>query len=231
MGRRKNLKVRPASRKTAARSHRSSAGVLAVVGRMPAWSQPTALAVVLALLAWPFVAVTLVSMTLGQAALDGNGNPALNGPPLLPANSLAQWSGTGGAVFLSALVAGTLGGPMVRRNWLAGCALTFVVALIVAIPTVPLLPAILGQHVGFGCTSIFFGGAACGYAVATNDLAGGVISDAFFWLAPIAAPGPVLILALGVTAWAALLRRLSQVDAQDQDSTIRQKSESGERIE
>ncbi len=187
----------------------AGSGLLNLVGRLPRWSRPTVVALALALVSWPFVTLMLVTMALGPTTVDANGAPLLSPPPVAPASPLAQWAGAAGAVFLSALVAGTVGGRVVKRNGVRGGLLTFVVALVVAIPATPLLPAILGQQVGFGCTSGIFGGTTCGYAVATNNLVDGVMSDAFFWLAPIVAPGPVLTLALGVAAWTAIVRRLT----------------------
>ena len=61
----------------------------------------TALALLLALVAWP-----LVAMTLGAVDLQQRGDP--------PASAISQWSAAAGAVFVSALVAGPIGGLVVR---------------------------------------------------------------------------------------------------------------------
>lgn len=166
------------------------------------WARPTALALVLALAAWP-----LVALTLGAVYPHYN----LIGPER-PASALGQWSASGGAVLLSALVAGSIGGFVVRRNVIVGGAFTFVLALAVAIASVSLLPALLGEEVGVGCQSAIAPGLSsspCDPLITTTNLADDLQALPFFWLAPFVEPIPVLILAAGVGVWTAVLTRSS----------------------
>jgi hypothetical protein len=167
------------------------------------WAWPTALALLLALVAWPPVALTL-----------GAVNPYYNGvDPERPASALGQWSAAGGAVFLSALLAGSIGGLAVRRNAIVGGLFTFILALEVAMASVTLLPMLLGQDVGVACESAIAPGLAsspCDPVFTTAQLYG--LGDylgalPFLWLAPFAEPGPVLVLALGVVVWTVVLTR------------------------
>jgi hypothetical protein len=179
------------------------AGALVLLRRLPCWSRPTALALLFALLSWPLVALTL-------GAIDTSGGVAFNPNLALPATALGQWSAAASAVFLSALVGGTIGAPAVRRHAKMGGLFTFVIALLVATPALPLVPALLGQNVGAGCSSVLMSTAGpCSYYVATtNNLFYGLWSDAFFYFAPLVEPVPVLILAVGVGIWTAMVRRL-----------------------
>ena len=159
----------------------------------------TALALLLALVAWP-----LVAMTLGAVDLQQRGDP--------PASAISQWSAAAGAVFVSALVAGPIGGLVVRRNVVFGGACTFVLALAVAIASVMLLPALLGQEVGVACQSAIapgFSSSPCAPLIRTTNLFADLLELPFFWLAPFVEPIPVLILAVGVGVWTAVLTRSS----------------------
>ena len=160
----------------------------------------TALALALALVAWPLVALTLGAV---YPYYDLVG-------PERPASALGQWSAAGGAVFLSALVAGPIGSLMVRRNAIGGGVLTFVLALAVAVSSVMLLPVLLGQQVGVACESTLapgFSSSPCDPVIKTTDLVADLQAVPFFWLAPFVEPIPVLILAVGVGVWTAVLTR------------------------
>jgi len=122
----------------------------------------------------------------------------------IPATALGQWSAAASAAFISALVAGRFGGKVVRRHAIAGACLTFVIALLVAIPALPLFPAMLGENVGVGRVCLD----GCWALTATNNLGYGLFSDVFFMLAPLYEPVPVLTLAVGVGVWTYLVRRL-----------------------
>jgi hypothetical protein len=159
-------------------------------GRIPRQVLPTGLALLFALLSLPLVALSF-------GATDSSGNWA-------PATALGQWSAAAGAVTLAALVAGTIGAPLVRRNAGGGAAITFVLALLVAIPASPLLPWILGQNVGIGRVCLD----TCGSVTSTNNLGNSLRADLYFLLAPIVEPVPVATLALGVGLWTAAVRRL-----------------------
>jgi len=156
--------------------------------------RPTALALLLALVAWPLVVST---MTAVYPVYDVGG-------PELPASPLARWSAAGGAVFLSALVAGPIGSLAVRRNAIGGAMFTFVLALMVAIASVTLLPMILGQEIGVACESAIapgFSSSPCDPNITTRNLANGLQAVPLFWLAPFVEPIPVLSLAVGVSVW------------------------------
>jgi hypothetical protein len=159
--------------------------------QLPAWSRPIALALVFALISWPFVALTL-------GAVEANGTTPV-GP----------WAAAASAVFPSALLASAIGGRTVKRGAFVGGLFTFLAALIVAIAFLPLLPGLLGQNILAGCVSFSFG--PCGsYAVDSTVLASGMWADLSFVLAPLSEPLPVLILALGVSLWTYLVRHLPE---------------------
>jgi hypothetical protein len=151
---------------------------------------PTAAALVLALLSWPVVAL----------ALDATVGDSLNRiePPVA-----SRWTAALSAVLASALVAGTLGGPLTRRHAKAGATFTFMLALLVAVPALPLLPSLLGQNVGAG----WFCLDSCGDVTSTSNLGSGFFADIFFPFAPFFDPLPVLALVVGVVIWTRLVRQ------------------------
>jgi hypothetical protein len=170
-------------------------GPLGVLSRFPGWSRPTVLALLLATLSLPIVALTVGAVDEGAGLV-----------PRVPASDLQQWLAAASAVFISAMVAGMIGGPLVRRNSGGGAVLTFVIALAVAVPALPLLSALLGQYVGagYGCVDV------CSDATSSSNLILGFQSDLFLYFAPLAEPIPVLILALGVALWTIVVRRLPE---------------------
>lgn len=103
-------------------------------------------------------------------------------------------------------MAGTVGAPAVRRHAKVGALFTFMLALLVAIPALPLLPALLGQSVGAGevCLS------SCQNVTTTGDLLNGLGADMLFIFAPLFEPVPVLTLAIGVGVWTLLVRQLPE---------------------
>jgi hypothetical protein len=171
--------------------------IRSLAGSVPALVRPTALALGLALVSWPFVASTL-------------GGVSPYGAPEVPASALAQWSAAGGSVFLSALVAAPIGSLVVRRNVIVGGLFTFILALMVAIESVTLLPLALGQEIGVACESAIapgFSSSPCDPTITTAHLAVDLQAVVFFWLAPFVEPIPVLILAVGVGVWTAAVAR------------------------
>ena len=169
---------------------------------VPLWARPTALALLLALMSWPIVASTLGAVDL---------SPAVRGAEP-PAPALVQWSAAASAVFLSALVAGVVGGVVVRRHAFLGGLLTFVLALWVAQATVLLLPALLGQSAGVACETVLAPGLAGSSGCDPNitsantlDVGYALWRTGFLWLAPFAEPVPVLVLGVGVVIWTAVL--------------------------
>ena len=166
----------------------------------PSWSRPTVLALVFAVLALPIVLLTLgaVDPTIAARTLDPN-----TGPQPTAASALGQLSAAVGGVFLPALVAGTIGGPIVRRNSGGGALLTILIALLVAVPGVLLLPLALHQNVGVGWLCID----GCSSIVSTQfPLSGIQAAEMFVGLAPFIEPGPVLTLAVGVGLWTVIVR-------------------------
>jgi hypothetical protein len=183
-----------------------------LIAIIPIWAQSTVLALLLALVAWPLVAMT---MSVGyRDQYIGAG---------LPASALSQWTAAGGGVFLSALVAGPIGGLVVRRDAIGGGVFTFILALTVAITGASLLPALLGQDVA--CWTVNAAGivSPCDPITTTARV---IIENLqslplLFLFAPLAEPVAVLTLALGVAAWTALLTRSRRQDARSPNSTPR----------
>jgi len=174
--------------------------IRSLVNRVPAQLRPTALALVLAVVAWPIVAVTM------KAAYPVHEV----GGPELDASPLARWSAAASAVFISAVVAGSIGGVLVRRNVIGGGLAAFFLALAVAVASWPLLPVLLGQKLGVACESSFAPGLSsspCDPFVTTANPASNLELVPFFWLAPIAQPVAVVILAIGVSVWTAALTK------------------------
>ncbi|HEX7490756.1 MAG TPA: hypothetical protein VF337_03515 [Candidatus Limnocylindrales bacterium] len=158
-------------------------------------ARPTLLALALALLAWPVVALSL-GATTGDAR------------ERIPATELSRWTAAASAVFISALVAGPIGGFAVCRHAKSGAVFTFLLALMVAIPALPLIPSALGQNVGAGFVCID----TCSDATSTSNLVAGVWADMFLLFAPLYEPVPVLTLVGGVVLWTVLLRRKQTAD-------------------
>ncbi|MGA3031090.1 MAG: hypothetical protein ABSE58_10245 [Candidatus Limnocylindrales bacterium] len=169
--------------------------VLALVRWVPCRYRPIALALLLALVSLPLIALTLGPTSAGDYVHQDQP---------IPVTALGQWSAAAGAAFFSALVAGRLGAGAVRRHAILGAFFTFVIALLVAVPALPLLPAMLGESVGVGRVCLD----TCWALTGTNNLGDGLWSDVFFVLAPFYEPVPVLTLAVGVGVWTYLVRRL-----------------------
>jgi hypothetical protein len=148
---------------------------------------------VLAAISLPLVALTL-GATPGDAKLPDD---------RLAATDLGRWSAAASAVLISAAVAGTICASLVRRHAKVGACLTFVVAFLVAIPALPLFPALLGQNGGTGFVCL----GACSDVSTTSNLMTGVSADLVFPFAAFLEPVRILALALGVAAWTKLVRR------------------------
>ncbi len=173
--------------------------------------RPPVVALLLACVAWPLVALSI-------DAVDTTTGVVFYGPAPA-ASQLARWSAAGSAVFISAIVAGTVVGPVARRMLVTGAVVAFVVALAVSIAALPLIPAVLGQHVGAGCYD--YSGGPCNYASSTNDLLFSFESAGLFFVAPLIEPVPVIILALGVAVWSLVVNRAESLSAAiDSGSTV-----------
>jgi len=165
------------------------------------WSGPTALAVLLALLSLPLVAISLDAVQAppgsdydSRGFFDGCHFPVV----ALSLIDLGRWTAAAGAVLAAALVAGTIGGLIVRRHAKLGGILTLLLAWEVAIAALPLLPWLFHLDVALG-----FGG--CGKPLEPNDglrLAGyGLIPFSQLYQ-----PVPFVLLLVGVIVWTTLLR-------------------------
>jgi hypothetical protein len=146
---------------------------------------PILLALVFAMVSWPVVALSLA-------------RPSEGGPGL--------WVGTLGAVAAAALVASTIGAPLVRANALRGSLWTILIAWVVAIATLPMLPIVLGWNdagsLGFGQVCID----GCMPAITTESMTSGLAEIPWCWLSPLVAPVSFGVLVLGVALWTNLVR-------------------------
>ncbi len=98
---------------------------------------PTLLAIFLALLSLPFVALSLDAAESGAASGYGVS------PVHVPEDDLGRWAGAIGAVVAAAVVAGTIGAPLVRAHAIRGALLTTLAAWVVGIAALPVLPLLL----------------------------------------------------------------------------------------
>jgi hypothetical protein len=172
------------------RSPSLKAGLFAILSRFPVQSQPTVLALLFALPAWPLVALTLGAVDTTESCSK---------PPMLPISDVGRWAAAAGAVFVSALIASSVTSRLVKGNRLLLALETIALALLVAIPVLPLLPNMLGQHVGAGAVQAI----DCWDVAASSQAP--LWADLLFPLAPIVEPLPVLILVIGVWIWAGLV--------------------------
>jgi hypothetical protein len=149
---------------------------------------PILLALLLAMVSWPVVALSL----------DLSDSP-----------SIGHWIGALGAVLAASLVGGIVGAPLVRADALRGGFLTLSIAWIVAIATLPVLPVLVGWtdggELGFGCYTIIVG-TGCHHAVTAGAIEGGVGPAFAFWIAPLVAPVPFGALLLGIVYWTRQVR-------------------------
>lgn len=147
---------------------------------------PTRLALVLAAVTLPFVVVsTAVYEDLAPPDMIVELSP-------LAAERLVTLIP---AVIVAALLAGTVGGWLVRRRFRLGAVATFVMAWTVAIAALPLGPSLARLR---GCCDLGLGG----YGINTENVASGVLALAFVWISPLVAPIPLALLLLGVVVWA-----------------------------
>ena len=160
---------------------------------------PTVLAVAFALISLPFVAVTLQLYEM-----ESTGFQIADIHPLAPTDP-ARWTAAASAVLLSALVAGSAGGWLLRHRSGYSYWVAFLLAWICGIGGTTLLPSLLGQHFGAvpGCID------GCGYAITSEGPPGAnfLAAATVFWLGPIF-EGPAFgILVVGFIAWSQILLR------------------------
>jgi hypothetical protein len=149
---------------------------------------PTLLALLFGMLSLPVVALSL---------------------DLTDTPDIGRWVGVLGAVLAAALMAGTIGAPLVRADALLGGLLTLVIAWVVAIVALPVLPVLLGCNdggsLGFGSFCPLAGG-NCQAAITASTVTSGLQQVWLFWVAPLVAPAPFAALLLGVIYWSRKVR-------------------------
>jgi hypothetical protein len=163
--------------------------------------KPTLLAVFFAILSLPFVALSLDAAEYGAASGYGVH------PVHVPDGDLGRWAGAFGAVVAAALVAGTVGAPVVRVHAIRGALFTTLVAWVVGITALPVLPALLHLNrngdLGFAMLCLD----SCGPLIHTSDAFSGLGELKFFWLGPIVAPVAFGLLVVGAASWTRVVRR------------------------
>jgi hypothetical protein len=158
------------------------------------------LAAAFALFSLPLVALSLDCVSTAGSMYEPDG------PIRLGVMDPGRWMGALGSVLAAGLVAGAVGGSLVRKHAKIGVFVTLVVAWEVAIAALSLLPALWGMNVGFGYYCLD----SCQPAIAGNNPNGILFLLVQPWttmaLAPLASPGQMLTLTAGVAVWAWLLR-------------------------
>lgn len=159
---------------------------------------PTYVAVALALLSVPLVALT-IHPTVANAARS-------------PAAPIDHWLSAAGAALVSAVVAGTLGGFAARRiGWIAIFP-TFLLALIVAAPASVIVPGLFGPPVAYSEVCLFPLG-NCSPAIQSSDPRNAILASPLAVLAPLVEPIAVLTLAGGVVIWWLAIRHLPRAES------------------
>jgi hypothetical protein len=166
------------------------------------WWAPPLIAVVLAAISLPLVALSLSIFDTSQVVSAS--------PSFLPGSDPRRWTTAAAAVLISALVAGTIGAPAVRRRLVTGALFTFLLALITAIVVFPIAPARLGDPVGEVVLCID----GCSAIVDSSDPASGLHAAPFFAWAAFCEPAAVAALAVGVSLWSLVTRRLTKAASQ-----------------
>lgn len=159
---------------------------------------PTSVALLLALVSLPLVALTLPVVvpppdpsTLAPAA-----------PPLDP----SRWLAAIGSVVAGALVGGSVGGWLVRRNGVVGTLAAIVLAWHVGLFALPVLPAASGLEFRAGSYCVDF----CHIAIEGGATSAIEIYLPLGWFfAPIVGWGPLVTLILGVVIWYRAIRPIS----------------------
>ena len=152
---------------------------------------PTVVAVVLAMVSWPFVALELNAVQETFTSLS---------PPQIAPTDPARWTAALGAVLVSALVAGSVGGWLSRRGHNEFWALPL--AWLVAVAASPVLPGLLGQNIGFGPICID----ACEVDIGASDPASGIAAAILSPIAAMVEVGPLGILVIGFGIWWLVVR-------------------------
>jgi hypothetical protein len=183
-----------------------------VRGVLTHWSGPTVLAVLLALLSLPLVAISLdaVQAPPWVDAMNCRGGLIDSREPCiydgLPLADLGRWSGAAGAVLAAALVAGAIGGLIVRRHAKIGGLLTVLLAWEVAIAAIPLLPATFHLDVAFAHAEGWMP------LIRPTEPTSGLHTAGWVLISPLYEPVPLALLLVGVVVWTKLLRRNPAAD-------------------
>jgi hypothetical protein len=162
-----------------------------------AWWSPPLIAIFLAAVSLPLIAHSL--------SIFDTSHSVSNGQPFLAGSDPRRWTAAAGAAILSAVVAGTIGAPAVRRHLVTGAVFTFLLALMAAIATLPVMPALVGDHTG----EVLFCLDSCSAIVDSGDASSGLRAAPLFAFAPFIEPVAVAVLAVGVGVWSLVVRRLS----------------------
>jgi hypothetical protein len=132
-----------------------------------------------------------------------DGFPTSDIQPLSPTDP-TRWTAAASAVLLSALVAGCVGGWLIRHRRGYSYWVALPVAWICGIGGSTLLPAILGQHFGAAPMCID----ACGYSITTDQPGWNFLAAVlFFWLGPAYEGQALGALIVGFVAWSLILVR------------------------
>jgi hypothetical protein len=159
---------------------------------------PTILALILAPLSLPIVALSLDAVSAPPDAY-------LATPARLAEADPSRWISAVGCVLVAALVAGTAGGVLVRRHARVGAILTFLLAWEMAIVALPVLPALLHLDVGFAYVCLD----GCGVAIESGNPVGALQLAVMPWavlMSPFFAPIPFVTLLGGIFVWTKMLR-------------------------
>jgi hypothetical protein len=173
------------------------------------WSGPTVLAVLLALLSLPLVAISLdaVQAPPGVGAMNCRGGLIDSREPCiydgLPLADLGRWSAAAGAVLAAALISGTIGGWIVRRHAKMGGLLTVLLAWEVAIAAIPLLPATFHLDVAFAHAEGWMPLIRSTEPTSGLSAAG---NPSWVLISPLYEPVSLVLLLVGVVVWTKLLR-------------------------
>jgi hypothetical protein len=163
-----------------------------------AWWSPSAIAVLFALLSLPLVAMSINIVDTSYVLREGS--------PSLARSNPGRWIAAASATLISAVVAGGLGAPLVRRHAIAGMLFTCLCALIVAIAVFPILPAFLGEHFGMAVLCID----GCRAVIDSSDPMSGLRAAPLFAWTPWLAPVSMGVLAAGVAAWTLIVRYVEE---------------------
>jgi hypothetical protein len=164
---------------------------------------PTVLALLLAALSLPIVSLSLDAVSAPRDVY-------LSTPIYLAPTDPGRWLSAAGSVFSAALVAGAIGGLLVRRHARVGAILTFLLAWEIALIALPVVPALLHLDIGFAYVCLD----SCGVAIESSDPTNGLRLAVLPWaveMSPLFAPASFVALVGGVVAWTRLLRRSSGV--------------------